>query len=398
MRKSAPMPWKKSEPMDQRLEFCWKAVRGGNFRALCREYGISAKTGYKWQERFLREGANGMVEESRRPRSHPESLREDELCRIVALKLAHPHWGPRKIRELYLRQQGKAASESSFKRVLERSGLTQKRRVRPASQSGRLCSGRTAQEPNQVWTVDFKGWWYSGLERCEPLTVRDEHSRYLLELRALENARSATVQQHFERLFERYGLPESIRSDNGSPFASRCAVHGLSRLSAWWVALGIDLERGRPGHPQDNGAHERLHRDISLELQCLGHIDQQSLELWRQKFNDQRPHQALGMRCPSELYRHSTRPYRGVQQLNYPRMITRRVNKSGRIYWARNYLFVSSSMAGWSVGLQPTDQDQFEVWFARLLLGWLDPKTASFRRADLPTTTAQSDLKSPRGH
>jgi Transposase and inactivated derivatives len=393
------MPWKKSEPMDQRLEFCWKAVRGGNFRALCREYGISAKTGYKWQERFLREGANGMVEESRRPRSHPESLREEELCRIVALKLAHPHWGPRKIRELYLRQQGKAASESSFKRVLERSGLTQKRRVRPASQSGRLCSGRTAQEPNQVWTVDFKGWWYSGLGRCEPLTVRDEHSRYLLELRALENARSATVQQHFERLFERYGLPESIRSDNGSPFASRCAVHGLSRLSAWWVALGIDLERGRPGHPQDNGAHERLHRDISLELQCLGHIDQQSLELWRQEFNDQRPHQALGMRCPSELYRHSTRPYRGgVQQLNYPRMITRRVNKNGRIYWAKHYLFVSSSLAGWSVGLQPTDQDQFEVWFARLLLGWLDPKTASFRRADLPATTAQSDLKSPRGH
>ena len=393
------MPWKKSEPMDQRLEFCWKAVRGGNFRALCREYGISAKTGYKWQERFLREGANGMVEESRRPRSHPESLREEELCRIVALKLAHPHWGPRKIRELYLRQQGKAASESSFKRVLERSGLTQKRRVRPASQSGRLCSGRTAQEPNQVWTVDFKGWWYSGLGRCEPLTVRDEHSRYLLELRALENARSATVQQHFERLFERYGLPESIRSDNGSPFASRCAVHGLSRLSAWWVALGIDLERGRPGHPQDNGAHERLHRDISLELQCLGHIDQQSLELWRQEFNDQRPHQALGMRCPSELYRHSTRPYRGgVQQLNYPRMITRRVNKNGRIYWAKHYLFVSSSLAGWSVGLQPTDQDQFEVWFARLLLGWLDPRTASFRRADLPATTAQSDLKSPRGH
>jgi putative transposase len=298
MRCQRKCPGKRVEPMDQRIEFCCKALRGGNFRALCREYGISAKTGYKWQERFLREGAGGMVEESRRPRSHPESLGEEELCRMVALKLAHPHWGPRKLRELYHRQQGRAASESSFKRVLERSGLTQKRRVRRASQSGRLCSGRTAQEPNQVWSVDFKGWWYTGLERCEPLTVRDEYSRYLLELRALENARSATVQQHFERLFERYGLPESIRSDNGSPFASRCAVYGLSRLSAWWVALGIDLERGRPGHPQDNGAHERLHRDISLELQCLGQIDQHSLELWRQEFNEQRPHEALGMRCP----------------------------------------------------------------------------------------------------
>jgi len=371
--------------MDQRIEFCCKALRGGNFRALCREYGISAKTGYKWQERFLREGAHGMVDESRRPRSHPESLAEEQLCRIVALKLAHPHWGPRKIRELYLRQHGTAASESSFKRVLERSGLTQKRKVRAASQSGRLRSGRKAEEPNQVWTVDFKGWWYSGLERCEPLTVRDEYSRYLLELRALEDARSLTVQKRFERLFECYGLPEAIRSDNGSPFASRSAVHGLSRLSAWWIALGIDLERGRPGHPQDNGAHERLHRDISLELQCLGRIDQNSLELWRQEFNEQRPHEVLGMRCPSELYRHSARPYRGgIRQLDYPQMTMRRVNHTGLITWANHELFISSSLAGWSVGLKPVEQEQLEVWFAQLLLGWIDPKTASFRRADMP--------------
>jgi hypothetical protein len=261
--------------------------------------------------------------------------------------------------------------------------------VRLASQSGRLYSGRKAQEPNQVWTVDFKGWWYNGLQRCEPLTVRDEYSRYLLELRALENARSETVQKSFERLFERYGLPEAMRSDNGSPFASRCAVHGLSRLSAWWVALGIDLERGRPGHPQDNGAHERLHRDISLELQCLSRIDQNSLELWRQEFNEQRPHEALGMRSPSQLYQHSARRYRGgVQQLDYAQMITRRVNKNGKINWANHQLFVSSSLAGWSVGLKPVEQEQLEVWFARLLLGWVDPKTASFRRADIPPKTA----------
>jgi transposase InsO family protein len=308
---------------------------------------------------------------------------------MVALKLAHPYWGPRKIRELYLRQHGRAASESTFKRVLERSGLTQRRKVRSASQSGRLCSGRKAQEPNEVWTVDFKGWWYNAGQRCEPLTVRDEYSRYLLELRALEDARSATVRQRFERLFERYGLPQAIRSDNGSPFASRSAVHGLSRLSAWWVALGIDLERGRPGHPQDNGAHERLHRDISLELQCLGRIDQNGLELWRQEFNEQRPHQALSMRCPIELYRHSTRGYRGgVEQLDYPQMMTRRVNKNGKIKWAGELLFVSSSLAGWSLGLKPVEGEQLELWFAQLLLGWIDPKTASFRRADiLPKTT-----------
>ena len=374
--------------MEQRIEFCCKALRGGNFRALCREYGISAKTGYKWQERFLRDGASGMAEESRRPRSHPESLGEEQVCRIVGLKLAHPNWGARKIGELYHRQYGRAASESSFKRVLERSGLTQKRKVRLAGQSGRLSSGRQAQQPNQVWTVDFKGWWYDGSQRCEPLTVRDEYSRYLLELRALENARSETVQKSFEGLFERYGLPEAMRSDNGSPFASRSAVHGLSRLSAWWVAQGIDLERGRPGHPQDNGAHERLHRDISLELQCLGRIDQNSLELWRQEFNEQRPHEALGMRCPSELYERSARRYgSGVQQLDYPRMMARRVNQNGKINWAKHQLFVSSSLAGWSVGLKAVEPEQLEVWFARLLLGWIDLRTVSFRRADrLPKT------------
>jgi putative transposase len=375
--------------MDQRIEFCCRALRGGNFRALCREYGISAKTGYKWQERFLREGAAGMEEESRRPHRHPESLGEEELCRIVGLKLAHPHWGPRKLRELYHRQYGRAASESSFKRVLERSGLTQKRRRRLAPQSGRLCSGRQAQGSNQIWTVDFKGWWYTGLGRCEPLTVRDEYSRYLLELRAVEDARSETVQRHLERLFERRGLPEAIRSDNGSPFGSRQAVHGLSRLSAWWVALGIDLERGRPGHPEDNGAHERLHRDISSELQALGRVTQHSLELWRQEFNEQRPHEALGMRTPGEVYEPSTRAYRGgLEQLDYPQMIARRVNQNGKINWANHQLFVSSSLAGWSVGLKPVEQGQLEVWFARLLLGWIEPKTASFQRADLQPKSA----------
>jgi transposase InsO family protein len=367
--------------MDQRIEFCC--------RALCREYGISAKTGYKWQERFLREAASVMKDQSRRPRSHPESLGEEELCRMVGLKVAHPQWGPRKLRELYHRRYGRAASESSFKRVLERSGLTQKRRRRLAHQSGGLCSGRVAQGPHQIWTVDFKGWWYTGLERCEPLTVRDEYSRYLLELRSVENARTETVQGYFERLFERSGLPDAIRSDNGSPFASRSAVQGLSRLSAWRVALGIDLERGRPGHPQDNGAHERLHRDISLELQALGRIDQHSLELWRQEFNEQRPHEALGMRTPSEVYQPSTRSYGGgVQQLDYPQMIARRVNQNGKINWANHQLFVSSSLAGWSVGLQPLEDHQLEVWFARLLLGWIDPQTVSFQRADLPPHSA----------
>src|SRR5436309_615027 len=224
------MPWKKSEPMEERTEFALRAMRTLNFRALCQQYGISAKTGYKWRERFWRKGLAGMAEESRRPKSHSEQLPEEEVCEIVRLKLAHMAWGPRKIRELYLRRHGEAASESTFKRVLERVALTQRRRRRRAPEAGRLSNGREAAALNEVWTVDFKGWWRNGDQRCEPLTVRDEYSRYLLEVRAVEDARSETVRKSFERIFERHGLPEAIRSDNGSPFASRQGVLGLSPL------------------------------------------------------------------------------------------------------------------------------------------------------------------------
>jgi transposase InsO family protein len=379
------MPWKKSEPMEQRMEFGLKALQTDNFRALCQEYGISPKTGYKWRERMLRYGLAGMAEQSRRPRSHADELAEGVVCEMVRLKQAHRHWGPRKIRELYLRKHGTAASESSFKRVLERAGLTQPRRRRVrAVQAGRLWSGQRAQAPNEVWTVDFKGWWYDVEgRRCEPLTVRDEQSRYVLELRRMADARTATVRDCFERLFERHGLPGAIRSDNGSPFAHVRGLLGLSRLSAWWVALGIDLERGRPGHPQDNGGHERLHRDIRTELEP-GTTEQEALDLWRQEFNHERPHEALGMRCPGEVYQKSQRRYEGSpEDLEYPGLHARRVGPQGRIMWGGMPLFITTSLAGWSVGLKPMENGRQEVWFGRLLLGWIDPATESFLRADI---------------
>jgi putative transposase len=177
------------------------------------------------------------------------------------------------------------------------------------------------------------------------------------------------------------------------PVAKRCT--GLSRLSAWWLALGIDLERGRPGHPQDNGAHERLHRDISLQLQSLGQSDQNSLDLWREEFNHQRPHEALQMRCPAELYHNSPRKYQGgLEQLAYPQMDPRRVNQCGQIRWHNQEFFISSSLAGWSVGLKLSPEQQIEVWFARLLLGWIEPTTASFFRADIgPKKTKNNTTK-----
>src|ERR1700680_3359823 len=392
------MPWKKSEPMDQRREFALKALGSTNFRALWEEYGISTKTGYKWRERFLRQGLEGMGEESRRPRSSPNQLSESQVVEMGKLKLGHGVWGPRKIGRLCHRRPGQAPSESSFKRILEQVGLTQPRRVREGPRDGGgLSSGRRGQSPNEVWTVDFKGWWgWAEGSRCEPLTIRDEFSRYVLELRAMDNARTQSVRKAFERIFERHGLPEAIRCDNGAPFASMQALHGLSRLSAWWVALGIDLERGRPSQPQDNGGHERFHRDIATELESLGQgATPQALELWREEFNRERPHQALGMRCPAELYCHSARRHSAGQvQLSYPGMVSRLVDKNGKLSWKDQRVFLTSSLAGWQVGLQGTEKGQLEVWFARLLLGHLDPLNATFVRSDLnPKTPENKELK-----
>ena len=244
------MPWPEVSVMESRLQFVLRALRGElPFVVLCAEYGISPKTGYKWQERFLREGAAGLSDRSRRPRASPTKAGDELVCALVRLKLAHSSWGPKKLRELLIRQRPEfhTPALSTVKRILDQAGLVRHRRRRPAAQGGRLTQDIRASAPNQVWTVDFKGWWYSSArERIEPLTVRDEFSRYILCARALPDSRSETVQECFAQLFSSYGLPQVIHSDNGVPFACAAAPLGLSRLAAWWVALGIGLSRITP--------------------------------------------------------------------------------------------------------------------------------------------------------
>lgn len=368
--------------MNQRKEFVLKALHTRNFRQLCEEYGISTKTGYKWRERFYQYGYEGMSEFSRRPLGHAKELAEAVICEIIRLKHAHRRWGPRKLRDIYERIHDQVPSESSFKRVLARAGLVEKRRLRRRTEAGRICSGRKASAPNEIWTVDFKGWWRGANgQRCEPLTVRDEYSRYVLDLRAMADARSPTVRACFERLFERHGVPQAIRSDNGSPFASSTGVLGLSKLSAWWVALGIDLERGRPGCPQDNGAHERLHLDVERELRS--ELEQASFDQWRRIFNQERPHEALAMRRPAELYQSSPRKFEGTpEDLTYPKMEPRRVSHVGTIHYGKHRIFISTALAGWSVGLEHSKERKFNVHFGQLLLGQYDETTVSFERSD----------------
>jgi putative transposase len=227
--------------------------------------------------------------------------------------------------------------------------------------------------------------------------VRDEYSRYVLGWVRMEDARSESVWERMEELFERHGLPGAIRSDNGSPFASSRSVLGLSRLSVRWVVLGIDLERGRPGCLQDNGGHERMHLDLMKQLQRAKTASSQAeLEVWRQEFNGERPHEALGMRCPGEVYQNSPRRYEGLpRSLEYAGMETRRIMASGRLVWQGQTLFISSALQGWDVGLQPCGPDRWEVYFAQLRLGEIEISTASFIPA--PWRGNEAPVEPPKG-
>ena len=379
------MPWKEETMITKRTEFALRAMQPDiNFSELCQEYGISRRVGYKWKKRFEEEGSSGMQERSRRPQNSPIEIDEDTLCKITRLHERHRSWGPKKIRAVYSRTYSPVPSESTFKRIFEKCGWVKKRKRNKSAETGRIHNGVTAQAANEVWTVDFKGWWQTeDGEHCEPLTVRDEYSRYILCVRSMSTIRTESVRLVFEELFEEYGLPHTIRSDNGSPFASSNAVLGLSRLSAWWVALGINLERGRPGKPQDNGAHERIHLDIRNELQCLvgGGLEQQqaSFDVWRPSFNEERPHESLGMKTPSEFYSPNPNLYQGTpEDIDYEGKISRRVQKSGQIKVHSIAIKISSALAGWSVGLVPDGKDHFDVYFANFFLGQIELSSAAF--------------------
>jgi transposase InsO family protein len=382
------MPWKETCVVDLRTEFAMRALGEQiSFSDLCREYGISRKTGYKWKERFVEQGLSGLVDQSRRPQSSPSGLDEQTVCRIVKLKQAHLTWGPRKIRQVYARiyRGFDLPSESSFKRVLDQAGLVKRRRRRPQSESGRLTRRLVAERPNQIWTVDFKGWWRVGTRaRFEPLTVCDAYSRYVLCARALPDCRSESVRREFERLFARHGLPEVIRSDNGSPFASARSPLGLTQLSSWWLALGIDLDRISPGSPQENGSHERMHGDIALELESSPdsnvQAQQGALDVWRETYNHERPHEALGLRVPAELYADSPRRYEaGEVELEYPLgYLRRRVGSNGMFSVHGIRIQFSEALKGWEIGLERLSGSGYGLWFCRLRMGEVDLETRSF--------------------
>lgn len=380
------MPWKEINVMDQRTDFILKVFKkNASFKSICQDFGISSKTGYKWLNRFIEEGIDGLEDRSRRPHRHSRQLAEDIICRLVKFKLAHKSWGPKKIIDLYGRQYGLAPSKSSTHRVLQKAGLIEKRRRRQVKPNQRLVNRQEPKSPNDVWTVDFKGWWYTqDQHRCEPLTVRDDYSRYVLTAVPLKDSQTESVKAEFERLFGLYGMPKVIRSDNGAPFASTRAVLGLTRLSAWLVALGIQLDRIKPGCPYENGGHERMHKDIRFEVQAVtkGDLNHHavSLELWRRDFNEKRPHEALNMKTPSEVYKKSPRKYQGTpDKIDYPNtFVERKVNNVGQITIDDQRIYITSALRGWTIGLDPKNDHDFDVYFANLNLGSINLETCVF--------------------
>jgi len=399
------MPWTETNVVDQRTEFVLRALRNTEpFSELCGEFGIARKTGYKWKERFLQQGLDGLGDQSRKPDSSPNGVSEAMVCQIVKLRMAHPSWGARKLRAVLARTvpENELPSESSFKRILDRAGLVEHRRRVPNEQTGRLQLPLKAERPNHVWTIDFKGWWYTqDHRRFEPLTIRDDFSRYMLCAHALEDARTETVRQQMARVFQRHGLPEVIRSDNGAPFAACNSPLGLSRLSAWWLSLGIGLDRIPPGRPDQNGGHERMHRDLAREVEHSAERDpatqQAVLDVWRKTFNEERPHEALAMRVPHEVYHTSPRKFDPTPAtLTYPgEYLVRKINRNGSVKIHSQPISVSLALRGFDVGLQPAQTNRLAVWFCRLRLGEIDLETQRFHAAVTPNSTPAA--ASPEG-
>lgn len=361
--------------MSLRIDFVERATKGEKVAALCREFGISRTTGHKWLLRFKEQGYGGLEEESRRPKSTPLATAEDIVIAVLEVRDAHPSWGPRKLEVVLRRRFGlQAPSERTITRILARAKRVRRRRKRRPADVIRSAPNVQAAAPNEVWTVDFKGWWRaSNGERCEPLTVRDAFSRFLLATVLCSTAHD-DVRPVFERLFRRYGVPLHIQCDNGVPFVSVRARAGLSALSAWWISLGIELIRSRPGCPQDNGGHERMHRDVRADLQLTPAenkaAQQRRLDRWRQEFNHVRPHDALGGKTPTEVYKPTEK--RRVAELRYPyapHWRTVRVSTRGDIRVDGVRYFLSEALVGHVVAIERLDAFRVRVWFHELDLG-----------------------------
>jgi transposase InsO family protein len=374
------VPWRNPDLVTIREEFIQFALSGRHhITEACVVFGISEKTGHKWLNRYRDEGRKGLGDRSHVPHFSVNQVSSEVRKRIVDFRSLHPKWGARKLKANLTRKHPHTLwpAASTIGELLRREGLSKPRRNRHQGRAQALDSQLTvASYPNHVWSTDFKGEFKLGSgPYCFPLTVQDYKSRFLIECRALSSTSGDSAKIVFSQIFERFGMPDVMRSDNGVPFAHALALARLSALSVWWIRLGIRPERIEPGQPQQNGQHERMHRTLKDEATrppSMTLVQQQKrFDHFRREYNEERPHESLGQNPPSDFYRASERPFpRELPEMSYPTHYhVRRVERSGMVTYRGHRFWLTKSLSGEDVGLEETDNDLVSVNFGQLCLG-----------------------------
>jgi putative transposase len=369
--------------MEERLQFILDAQSDRfTMSELCARYGVSRRIGYKWLTRYAEEGKRGLADRSRAPRSCPHKIRPAVAELLCEFRRTHPDWGARKLLKVLQgrhREIEDWPAASTAADLLARRGLVKKRRRRhPHGHPGVVPISTSA--PNDLWTADFKGQFRTADGKyCYPLTIADQHTRYLLTCHGLLSTETLTAKPVFERAFREYGLPLAIRTDNGVPFATQ-AIHGLSYLNVWWMRLGIAHQRIHPGQPQENGAHERMHRTMKrraikpVQRTCMK--QQHRFDAFQIEYNTERPHEALQLETPASRYASSPRSYPSkLPTLEYPlHFLVKKVTAAGTFRFGPRLLYLANSLVDQHIGLEETDDGIWAIYFNTVLLATLDER------------------------
>jgi putative transposase len=377
------MPWRESGPMDERLRFVRDAQRDHfTMSELCARYGVSRRIGYKWLMRYDAEGRTGLADRSHVPHHCPHKIQFAMEEMLITERIAHPHWGARKLLAALRRKHARIRywpAASTVADLLARRGLVEKRRSRRASVHPGVVRPVTFA-PNDLWTADFKGQFRTGDGKyCYPLTIADLHSRYLLTCRGVLSTQTVRAKPIFERTFREYGLSLAIRTDNGVPFATQ-AIHGMSYLNVWWMRLGIQHQRIHPGCPQENGAHERMHRTLKRQaikpVRASCTAQQRNFDAFQHEYNHERPHERLNQETPASQYQHSSRPYpERLPALEYPaHFLVKKINTAGTFRFRDRILYLANALVEQHIGLEETDDGIWAIHFNTVLLATFDER------------------------
>lgn len=373
------MPWKECSMLDEKIKFIARLLDGEKLAPLCREFNISRKTGYQIWKKYLQFGQQAFIEQKRTPYRYANKLPVQIEMLILDLKKEYPNWGAPKIRDKIIKKHSdvRVPAVSTIHAVLDRHGLVKSelRKKRYKAEGTPLLH---VQNPNDLWCADYKGEFMTADKKyCYPLTITDYASRFILSCEALSSTREEFAFSVFTRVFEEFGMPQAIRTDNGIPFSSGNSLYGLTKLSVWWLRLGIGIERTQPGHPEQNGRHERMHLTLKQETTRPPGENQlkqqEKFDEFVKVFNYERPHQALDKKYPSEIYKNSERQYKGIQPIFYPfHDKTIQVTECGRICQKNWKVNLSRAFAGQEVGVKEVENGIWVVSFLDYDLGYFD--------------------------